>query len=73
VLWAGNNEDEKDMRSAAGTAPPNPESKEYIKAYSMLTFITALNNVSALDTSRPLSGSSPSDGTVLGFRLENCT
>ena len=62
VLWAGNNEDEKDTKSAAGATPPNPESPEYMRAYSMLTFTTALSNVSAIDTTRPLSGSSPSDG-----------
>ena len=62
VLWAGNNEDEKDMKSAAGATPPNPESPAYITAYSLLTFETALGNVSALDDTRPLSGSSPSDG-----------
>ena len=44
------------FRQAGDTSP------EYVKAYSLLTFITGLNNVSALDTSRPLSGSSPSDG-----------
>eukprot|EP00750_Incisomonas_marina_P005964 INCI14258.2.p1 GENE.INCI14258.2~~INCI14258.2.p1 ORF type:complete len:545 (-),score=88.70 INCI14258.2:874-2508(-) len=58
ALWAGNNEDERDMKNA----PAGDTSPEYVKAYSLLTFITGLNNVSALDTSRPLSGSSPSDG-----------
>ena len=34
----------------------------YLEAYSLLTFQTALANVSAIDTSRPTTGSSPSDG-----------
>ena len=43
-------------------APKGDTSPEYVRAYSLLTFETGLGNVSALDTSRPLSGSSPSDG-----------
>ena len=42
-------------RTIANTPP-------YIEAYSLLTFQTALANVSAIDTSRPTTGSSPSDG-----------
>lgn len=58
ALWAGNNEDERDMKNKGSQdiSPP------YIEAYSKLTFLTALNNVSALDETRPLSGSSPSCG-----------
>eukprot|EP00041_Stephanoeca_diplocostata_P022641 m.542306 g.542306 ORF g.542306 m.542306 type:complete len:1018 (+) comp22116_c1_seq1:202-3255(+) len=54
VLWAGNNEDEKDLSQGQDVA--------HIRAYADLTFLTGLSNVSAIDTSRPLSGSSPSDG-----------
>eukprot|EP01046_Picozoa_sp_COSAG06_P056750 COSAG06_NODE_10840_length_1608_cov_2.890451_2_plen_142_part_00 len=37
-------------------------SPAYLEAYSLLTFQTALANVTSIDTSRPTSGSSPSDG-----------
>lgn len=55
--WAGNNEDERDMKTRTLTNTP-----AYLEAYSLLTFQTALANVSAIDTSRPTTGSSPSDG-----------
>lgn len=56
AIWAGNNEDERDLASKSQATPQN------LKAYSLLTFTTALNNVTAIDTSRPTSGSSPSCG-----------
>lgn len=34
----------------------------------MLTFLTELNNISAIDGTRPLSGSSPSDGNETAAR-----
>lgn len=52
ALWAANNENERDL--------PQPESN--IKAYSDLYFRTILANVSVLDQSRPMTGSSPSNG-----------
>ena len=58
ALWAGNNEDERDMSKA----PKGDTAPAYVHAYSLLTFSTGLDNVSAIDSSRPLSGSSPSDG-----------
>ena len=67
ALWAGNNENERDLKtlpSANRTLDSNP----LLKAYSLLTFQTALDNVSALDTSRPLSGSSPSCGNETAER-----
>lgn len=42
--------------------PGGPTSPANIEAYSLLTFRTALANISAIDKTRPLSGSSPSDG-----------
>jgi hypothetical protein len=62
--WAGNNEDEKDMK------PPHNlmNSPPYLEAYSLLTFQTALANVSAIDESRPTTGSSPSDGNETAAR-----
>ena len=59
AIWAGNNEDERDMKAYPSGWGVNDS---YIAAYSALTFATALDNVSSLDTSRPLSGSSPSCG-----------
>lgn len=63
AIWAGNNEDEKDMKTKnLMSSPP------YLEAYSLLTFSTALANVTAIDTSRPTSGSSPSDGNETAAR-----
>lgn len=62
AIWAGNNEDEHDMYMADKRLPPNGMTPADIAAYSELTFRTELANISAIDTSRPLSGSSPSDG-----------
>eukprot|EP00052_Salpingoeca_macrocollata_P019154 m.158510 g.158510 ORF g.158510 m.158510 type:complete len:637 (-) comp20881_c0_seq3:84-1994(-) len=52
ALWAGNNENEQEYR------PDQPE----IQYYSDLYFRTVLANISALDDSRPMVGSSPSNG-----------
>lgn len=52
AVYAGNNEDE-------GGYKPGESTTVY---YSQLTFGTVLSNISAIDTSRPLSGSSPSCG-----------
>ena len=52
VLWAGNNENEN----------KKPSDTTNVKAYSDLYFRTVLANISALDGSRPLTGSSPSNG-----------
>jgi hypothetical protein len=53
VLWAGNNENERDLAN----------NTEYlVKPYADLYFRTVLANVTALDSSRPTSGSSPSCG-----------
>ena len=53
AIWAGNNENEKDLTPA--TAPLE-------KPYSDLYFRTVLANVTSIDASRPVTGSSPSDG-----------
>tara|TARA_B110000208_G_scaffold175619_1_gene221343 strand:- start:558 stop:3725 length:3168 start_codon:yes stop_codon:yes gene_type:complete len=62
AIWAGNNEDERDG-GGLSYAPNTPKnSSKNTEAYSLLTFITAIGNITAIDTSRPTSGSSPSCG-----------
>ena len=53
AIWAGNNENEEDLN--AGT-------EAYAKPYSDLYFRTVLQNISTIDTTRPMTGSSPSNG-----------
>lgn len=53
VLWAGNNENEKDLNAA---------SLKEEAPYSALYFATVLANISSLDQSRPMTASSPSNG-----------
>ena len=53
VLWAGNNENERDLTK---------QYEDLQKPYADLYFRTVLSNVTALDSSRPTSGSSPSCG-----------
>lgn len=53
AIWAGNNENEKDL---------NSKSAAYVKPYSDLYFRTVLQNISAIDKTRPMTGSSPSNG-----------
>jgi hypothetical protein len=52
TIWAGNNENEQDL----------PQSQSLISAYSDLYFKTILANISTIDTTRPMTGSSPSNG-----------
>lgn len=61
LLWSGNNENEAAIAENWYSVKENlmPYFKEQ---YSQLYFQTVINNISSIDTSRPILASSPSDG-----------